>query len=106
MTFDQRSQPGKKIEFEIRDLLLGSAADKAGLGPGMRMMGVNGFAWSENRFHDAIVMSPTRGDVELLVENGDSFKTHRVEYSGGPRYMVLVRKPETNDLLAEILQPR
>ncbi len=93
-------------EGEIRDLLLGSAADKAGLGPGMRMMGVNGFAWSENRFHDAIVMSPTRGDVELLVKNGDSFKTHRVEYSGGPRYMVLVRKPETNDLLAEILQPR
>ena len=69
-------------------------------------MGVNGFAWSVNRFDDAILTSPTRGHVELLVQNGDSFKTHRVEYGGGPRYMVLVRKPETNDLLAEILQPR
>ena len=93
-------------EGEIRDLLLDTAADKAGLGPGMRIMGVNGFKWSENRFDDAIVMSATRGHIDLLVQNGDSFKNHRVEYSGGPRYMVLVRKPNTKDLLAEIVRPR
>jgi predicted metalloprotease with PDZ domain len=90
----------------VKDLLLGSAADQAALGPGMKIIGVNDHAWSVQRMQDAIAMSATRGQIDLMVVNGDSFHTHVVKYDGGPRYMVLKRQAGMPDLLSEILKPR
>jgi predicted metalloprotease with PDZ domain len=86
--------------------LLDSPIHQAGLGPGMKIVGVNGFAWSANRMRDAISLSSTKGHIELMVVSGDSFQTHRIAYDGGPRYMTLVRKSEGEDVLAEILKPK
>ena len=90
----------------INDMLLGSPLHQAQLGPGMKVVGVNGHAWSENRMRDAIAMSATKGDIELMVVSGDSFETHRVEYDGGPRYMTLVENKAGKTLLTEIVKPR
>jgi predicted metalloprotease with PDZ domain len=90
----------------IKDVLLDQPLHAAHLGPGMKVVGVNSHAWSENRMRDAIAMSATRGQIELLVVSGDSFQTHRVEYAGGPRYMTLVKKPAAKDWLTEIVKPR
>ena len=89
---------------KVTDLLLGSAADTAGLGPGMEIVGVNGNKWSKNRMHDAIAMSATTGEVNLMVVSGDSFQDFVVKYDGGPRYMTIVPKKNGKDLLAEILK--
>ncbi len=89
----------------VTDLLLGSAADAAGLGPGMEIAGVNGNKWSKNRMVDAVAMSATTGEIKLMVVSGDSFKDFVVKYDGGPRYLTVVRKKNGNDLLAEILKP-
>lgn len=89
----------------VSDLLLDSPAHQSGLGPGMKIVGVNGHAWSENRMRDAISMSASSGQIELLVVSGDSFETHTIQYDGGPRYMKLVRNDSKRDWLAEILKP-
>ena len=93
-------------EGVISDLLFGSPAHQAGLGPGMKIAGVNGHTWSSNRLLDAISKSATTGGMKLMVVNGDSFRTHDVEYDGGPRHMVLVRDEDANDVLADILKAR
>jgi predicted metalloprotease with PDZ domain len=90
---------------EVGDLLLHSPSDKAGLGPGMKIIGINGHAWSENRMRDAIAQSTTTGIIELMTVSGDSFETLKIDYDGGPRFMTLVRKEAGKDVLAEILQP-
>ncbi len=90
----------------VRDILLDSAADQAGLGPGMKIVAVNDHAWSVARMHDALAMSVTRGQMELLVVNGDSFSPYVIKYDGGPRYLVLQRQEGMPDLLPQILQPR
>jgi predicted metalloprotease with PDZ domain len=89
----------------VRDVLLSSPADKAGLGPGMKIMGVNGHVWSANRMHDAIAMSATRGDVECLLVRGDSLVKRQIDYRGGPRFMTLVPVAGKAPLLPEILRP-
>ena len=47
-----------------------------------------------------------RYTVELLVENGDAFKSCRLDYRDGERYPHLERDANRPDLLAEIIQAR
>ena len=72
----------------------------------MKIVGVNEHAWSGNRMRDAIALSATTGNLDLMVVSGDSFETHRINYDGGPRFMTLVRQDATKDWLAEIVNPR
>ena len=73
------------------DVVPGTAADKAGLAPGMKVIGVNGKKFSPNRLRDAIADSVTRRKVELLVEDGEDFRTVVVPYADGLRYLDLER---------------
>ena len=61
-------------------------ADKAGIAPGIRIVGVNGKKFSQNRLRDAIADSVTRRKVEFLVEEGEEFRTVVVPYAEGLRY--------------------
>ena len=81
-------------------------ADKAGLAPGMKVIGVNGKKFSQNRFRDAIADSVTRKQVELLIEDGEDFRTVVVPYADGLRYLELERVATRPDVLGEILKPR
>ena len=95
----------------VRDVVPGSAADRAGLGPAAKIIAVNQRRFTRAHLRAAIratSSSPSSGvaaPIELLVENGDWFKTYRLEYTGGERYPILVREPTGTDLLAEILKP-
>ena len=44
--------------------------------------------------------------IELLVENGDVFKTCRLDYHEGERYPHLEQDATKPDILAEIVKPR
>jgi predicted metalloprotease with PDZ domain len=80
--------------------------DKAGLAPGMKVIAVNGKKFSLNRLRDAIADSVTRKKVELLIEDGEDFRTVVVAYADGLRYLELERVSTKPDVLGEILKPR
>jgi predicted metalloprotease with PDZ domain len=90
----------------VRDVLLGSPADDAGLAPNMRIAGVNGHVWSSSRFADALALTPVRGDMELLVISGDTYVTRTVAYDGGRRHMRIVRDETKDDHLAAIAEAK
>jgi predicted metalloprotease with PDZ domain len=91
----------------IPDVLPGSPADRAGVGPGMKLVAANGRRFSRETLRDAIRETKTVSrPIELLVENGGFFRTHRLEYSGGERYPSLERVSGATDLLSEILKAR
>ncbi|MCA1609710.1 MAG: M61 family peptidase [Acidobacteria bacterium] len=88
----------------IPDIIPDSPAARAGIGPGMRLVAVNGRHWSRESLRDAIRGS-LRTPVELLVENGEFYRTHRLEYSGGERYPRLEREAGRPDVLTAIVRP-
>ncbi len=88
----------------IQDVAMESPAAKAGIGPGMRLVAVNGRAWNSNVLNDALNAAKASADpLQLLIENSDFFKTYAVDYHGGNRYPHLVRG-DGPDALGEIIK--
>ncbi len=97
--------PGSEGSDQITDVIPGSAAAKAGLAPGMRLLAVNGRRWTPEILRDAIQAAKGKPEpIELLVENEDYFQTYRVDYHGGERYPHLERVASQPDLLTDILK--
>ena len=81
-------------------------AAKAGLAPGMKIVGVNGRGWSAEALHEAIAATKTGATpLELRVENGSFQENYKVAYRGGERYPHLERDATNPDLLDEIIKP-
>jgi predicted metalloprotease with PDZ domain len=93
-----------KDDGTVTDVLEGAPAARAGIGPGMKVIAVGGRRYSAELLRLAVAATAKRPDLDLLVENADEFRTHRVKYAGGERYPTLVRG-EGADLLGEILAP-
>jgi predicted metalloprotease with PDZ domain len=89
----------------VADLLVGSPSHQAGLGPGMRILAIDGHAWSVDRMRDALIESRETGRIKLLVENGDLIQPHELEYGDGIRFMKLKPNSEDNDMLKAIVAP-
>ncbi len=89
----------------IAEVAPGLPGDKAGLAPGMRVIGVNSKKFSRERLDDALADSIARRKIEFLLLDGEQFRTVPVEYADGVRYLELVRTPERPDVLSEILKP-
>jgi predicted metalloprotease with PDZ domain len=92
-------------EGKIRDVVPGLPAAAAGLGPGMRMVAVNGRRFTLERLSQAVKLSRDAA-IELIAENGEFFSTHRLDYKGGERQPHLERIDAQPDLLAEISRAR
>ncbi len=90
----------------VTDIVPGMAGDNDGFGPGMKVIGVNGKTFSRQRLLDALAASVTSGKIEFLLVEGEDFRTIVLHYSGGLRYLELVRDTSKPDMLAEILKPR
>jgi predicted metalloprotease with PDZ domain len=91
----------------VGELLPESPAGKAGLLPTMKILAVNGRRFVPRSLPDAIRSAKTSAEpIELLVEDGDFFRTLRVPYQGGERYPHLVRDPSVPNVLAAIMAPR
>jgi predicted metalloprotease with PDZ domain len=91
----------------ITDTIEGETAAKAGIGPGMRVVAVNGRRFSPELLRDAIRASKnSSATVDLLIENDDYFKTYKLDYHGGEQYPHLVRDESKPDLLSDILKAR
>jgi predicted metalloprotease with PDZ domain len=94
-----------KEDGEFVDVIPGSPAYAAGIGPGMKLVAINGRAWSRDVLRDALQTSRnSKEPLELLVENAKFFKTYSIAYHDGIRNPHLERS-ETSDVLGEILKP-
>jgi predicted metalloprotease with PDZ domain len=94
-----------KEDGELSDVIYGSPAYEAGIGPGMKLVAINGRAWSKDVLRDALRASKgSKQPIDLLVENAKFFKTYSVAYHDGIRNPHLERA-EGADVLGEILKP-
>ncbi len=95
----------------IRDVVPGKPADRAGVGPGMKILAVNSRRWPEDSPVELLraAVAATKKEskpLELLLENGDMIRTFPVDYHEGERYPVLERIPGKEDLLSAIARGR
>jgi predicted metalloprotease with PDZ domain len=82
-------------------------AAKAGLAPGMKIVGVNGRAWSGEALRAAIAATKNGAEpINLRVENGSFQDDYKITYRGGERYPHLERDSAKSDVLSEIIKPR
>jgi predicted metalloprotease with PDZ domain len=90
----------------IGDVVMGTPAYAAGLGPGMKIIAVNGDAFTVQSVREAIrsAKGPANA-IELLIQNGPSLKTYRIDYHGGERYPHLERDSTHPDLIQQIIKP-
>ena len=86
MTLKNGENPADK--GTVRDVWIGGPAANAGIGPGMKIIAVNGRRWTRGVLEQAL---REKGPLELLVQNNDDFRTYTVDYRGGLRYPHLVR---------------
>ncbi|HTB20686.1 MAG TPA: hypothetical protein VK708_21330, partial [Bryobacteraceae bacterium] len=92
-------------EGAISDVLPGSPAYDAGLGPHMMVIAVDGRVYSADVLGEAIA-HPKNGRITLLVRNFDSVESREIQYAGGLRFPHLERIQGSHDYLSEILAPR
>ncbi|MGC2173744.1 MAG: M61 family peptidase [Candidatus Sulfotelmatobacter sp.] len=91
----------------ITDTIEGMPAALAGIGPGMKLIAVNGHQYSPEVLQDALKAGKTSAaPLELLVENTDYYKTYTLDYHGGERFPHLVRDESKPDLLSEIYRAK
>ena len=94
-------------EGNISDTIEGEVAAKAGIGPGMKLVAVNGRRFSPEVLRDAIKGAKNSKDtIDLIIENTDYYKTYKLDYHGGEKYPHLVRDDSKADLLSEILKAK
>ncbi len=93
-------------EGDLRDVIPGSPAYAAGLGPGMKLIAVNGRKWSKDVMRSALRTAVHSGQpLALLAENGEYYNTYQVDYHRGEQYPHLVRVEAQPDTLGEIIKP-
>jgi len=104
---DARDSLGVSLSGDgtIRSVILGSLADKAGLAPRMKIAAIGDYTWSRQRFADLMATTGSEGAMTFTIVSGDRLREITIPYSGGPRYMTMVRDESRPDLLAEIMKP-
>jgi predicted metalloprotease with PDZ domain len=91
----------------IIDTVEGMPAAKAGIGPDMKIVAVNGKRFSGDVLRDALRQGKTStAPLELLVENADYYRTFTLDYHGGEKYPHLVRDDSKSDELSEIIKTK
>ncbi|HEY1391762.1 MAG TPA: peptidase M61 [Methylibium sp.] len=88
---------------KLAQVTWGSPAFNAGLAPGMQLVAANWRAFDADRLKQTITAAKGgKQPIELLVKDGESYRTVSVDYHGGLRYPKLVRN-EGADRLSAIL---
>jgi predicted metalloprotease with PDZ domain len=90
----------------IQDVRMNSPAFKAGLGPGTKLIAVNGHGFTAEAFKQGIRTAKGATEpIELIVASDNEFRTVRLDYHDGEKYPRLERVPGAPDLLDEIVKP-
>ena len=91
----------------ISDVLKDGISDKAGFGPGMLIVAVNGRAYSPDVLKAAVRDAKGSGPaLEFIIENTGFYKVIKLDYHDGERYPQLERVASVPDRLDDILKPQ
>jgi len=88
----------------VIDIRPETAAARAGIGPGMKVIAVNDRKYSSEVLREEIRNAKNGGSLELVVANGRAFSTYKLNYHDGEKYAVLERNSQP-PLLDDILKP-
>jgi predicted metalloprotease with PDZ domain len=95
-----------KEDGTISDITPGTPAYIAGLGPAMKLVGVDGHAYSIDVLRQAIRDAKNRAaPIVVLARNGESLAPYSINYHDGERYPHLERDSAQPNLLAQINKP-
>ena len=90
----------------LGDVEVGGVAYKAGFGPGMKLVAINGRAFSDDVLRDALQKGvSTSTPMEFIVENTGFYRVLHVDYHGGEKFPWLIRVDGTPDRMDEITKP-
>src|SRR5271165_3075362 len=90
----------------IQDVLFDGSARKAGVAPAVKLIAVNGRQFTSTVLRETVDAAAKNADpVELLIKDGEFYKTYRINYHGGLRYPHLERDTSKPDLLTAIISP-
>ena len=97
-----------KEDGTVIDVVGDGPAFAAGVSPNMKLVAVNGRAWTPKGLKEAMAAGKAAGSaaLELLMVNDDYYRTFRVDYHGGERYPHLERVEGKPDLLEAITKAR
>jgi predicted metalloprotease with PDZ domain len=92
----------------LSSVLWDSPAFKSGLTLGVKLIAVDGIAYDADRLRSAVTAAakPGGGPIELLVKDGDHYRTVTVGYRGGLRYPHLEKTGAGRASLDDILTPK
>jgi predicted metalloprotease with PDZ domain len=91
----------------VNDVTIDSPTGRAGIGPGMQILAVNGLRYSADVLRSAIKESKTAsGPMTIEFQNDDVVKTVSLDYHGGMREPHLERDAAKPDMLAQVLAAR
>ena len=94
-----------KEDGSIVDTIEGMDAAHAGIGPGMKLVAVNGRGFTPQILHDALATGKNSSEpLQLIVENSTYFRTFNLNYHGGEKYPHLIREESKPDMLREIIR--
>jgi predicted metalloprotease with PDZ domain len=97
---------------KVTGVLWDSPVFKAGLTIGSEVVAVNGVAFDADKLRATVKatakggQAPSGQPIELLIKQGDTYRTLKVDYQGGARYPHLQRIEGKPALLDDILAPR
>jgi predicted metalloprotease with PDZ domain len=95
-----------KADGTIIDTVEGMPAARAGIGPGMKVIAVNGKKFSKAVLQDGLREGKNGSTLELLVENTEYYKSYRLDYHDGEKFPHLVRDESKPDLLSDIIRAK
>ena len=84
----------------IVDARYGGPAQKAGVTPAVKLIAVNGRQFTPTVLREAVAAAKP---VDLLVKDGEFYKSLHIDYTGGEKYPHLVRDETNPDLLSAII---
>ena len=94
-------------EGALKVVRWGSPAFTAGLSTSAQLVAVNSVAYKPERLKAAITEAKSgSAPIQLLVKDGDRYRTVSIAYKGGLRYPKLERIDGVEDRLTTVLSPR
>ncbi|HET7591644.1 MAG TPA: M61 family peptidase [Rhodanobacteraceae bacterium] len=91
----------------VEDVLWQGPSFKAGLAPGMKLVSIDGHAWSAQVLHDAIAAAQKNEQaLKIQARSDGAVKTYTVDYHDGLKYPHLVREQGKPDYLKALLAPK
>lgn len=90
----------------VSDVIHAGPAYNAGIGPGMKLVAVEGQQFSVEAVRSAVETAKnSTAPIHLIVANGAQYQNYSIDYHGGVQYPHLERDNNRPDYLNEILHP-